>query len=231
MHIAKEWSFKDKHVAEGFDEHVREQLPWYDLATQAVVHLARHYIPVKGKVYDIGASTGNITMALSDICFDRRANIISIEESKPMVEILNKRALAYCKARDCMECYGAVKAEDALDYNFEMYDFAVCFLTFMFFPITRRRAWLNKMRTLIKPGGALVVVDKIVMPSGYVGTVLRRLAMDWKLRNGASAGEIVAKELSLAGYQRPVEENMMFPVGTKFFQLGEFAGWVIERPE
>ena len=45
MDIPTNWTFETSGVAQGFDRHVREQLPWYDLATNAILHVARHYIP------------------------------------------------------------------------------------------------------------------------------------------------------------------------------------------
>jgi hypothetical protein len=39
--IPKEWTFHSDAVADKFDRHVREQLPWFDLAAQAVAHFAR----------------------------------------------------------------------------------------------------------------------------------------------------------------------------------------------
>jgi len=50
------WTFDSKDVANSFDEHVREQLPWYDLATSAVEHIGRHYIPEGGTVYGSGGN-------------------------------------------------------------------------------------------------------------------------------------------------------------------------------
>ena len=32
------WTFESKEVAKNFDKHVREQLPWYDMLTDAVVY-------------------------------------------------------------------------------------------------------------------------------------------------------------------------------------------------
>ena len=65
---------KTSNVARGFDRHVREQLPWYDLATNAILHVARHYIPQDGLVYDFGASTGNIGRALAPILKERTSS-------------------------------------------------------------------------------------------------------------------------------------------------------------
>ena len=41
MKIPKTWTFENKEVANDFDNHVREQLPWYDFITQSVIHIAR----------------------------------------------------------------------------------------------------------------------------------------------------------------------------------------------
>lgn len=226
MNIPKEWTFQSKEVVNSFDDHVREQLPWYDLATKAVTHLGRHYVPKNGLVYDIGASTGNISCALEAAMPDRNAEIVAIEESKEMCAKLYDR-LSKLSPKSMISC----ECANAIGYDYKAYDFAVCFLTLMFFPVATRRAWVNKLSGLMKPGGALVIVDKIVTPPGYVGTALRRMAMQFKLDSGASAEDVIAKELSLSGYQRPVNPHILDTNARVFFALGEFVGWVIERVE
>ncbi len=126
---------------------------------------------------------------------------------------------------------GKLEVADALTYDFQMYDFAILFLVLMFLPICERKQFVMKLRSLIKPGGALVIVDKIITPPGYAGTCLRRMAMKWKLDAGANESEIVRKELSLAGYQRPLNPEMFRPFAVEWFRFGEFAGWLIEREE
>jgi len=64
MKIPDDWTFKSQDIAAHFDQHVKEQLPWYDLITKVIVCIARHYIESNGLVYDIGCSTGNITGAI-----------------------------------------------------------------------------------------------------------------------------------------------------------------------
>ena len=51
-YIPERWTFEDDKVAAIFDRHVREQLPWYDMATTAVAQIARHYIGAGGLVYE-----------------------------------------------------------------------------------------------------------------------------------------------------------------------------------
>lgn len=217
MNIPQNWTFKSEEVAAGFDVHVREQLPWYDLATQAVAHLGRHYLPKGGRMYDIGASTGNIGNALRSEIEARGVDFTAVEESAEMAALYSGP--------------GTIITADALTYDFKCFDFATVFLTMMFFPIAKRKAFLTHLYTLLRPGGAIVVVDKVTTPSGYVGTALRRLTMAWKYENGTSAEDILRKELSLAGYQRPVEPRLFRERGEIFFALGEFRGWVLEKRE
>jgi tRNA (cmo5U34)-methyltransferase len=215
--VPRNWTFRSRSVARHFDHHVREQLPWYDLATGAVAHLGRHYIPQGGTVYDIGASTGNIGLALKETLIQRQARFTAIEESGEMA--------------DRYQGPPQLVVADAVSFDYRPFDFAVCFLLCMFLPVPTRAAFLRRISGLIRPGGALVIVDKINTPTGYVGTALRRLAMSWKLDSGVDPSDIVRKELSLAGYQRPLNPRILPRNARQFFQVGEFVGWVIEKQE
>ena len=146
MDIPREWTFENTKVASGFDRHVREQLPWYDLVTGAVAHIARHYIPRNGLVYDIGASTGNIGQAIEETIVERKAKLVGIEASAEMC--------ARYKAP------GELVQIDALDYRFQPYDLAICYLVLMFLPVGKRQEFIDYLKSLIKPGGALLIVDK-----------------------------------------------------------------------
>jgi tRNA (cmo5U34)-methyltransferase len=158
MKIPRNWTFETEEVANGFDRHVREQLPWYDLATDALKHVARHYIPENGVVYDIGASTGNIGRALAPVIQARNARLIGIEPSEEMCKIYDAPGSAICS-----------KAED---FNFEAFDLAVL----------------------------------------------------------VSAEEIIEKELSLSGVQRPITEEQLGGSFVNWFRFGDFSGYIIERP-
>lgn len=217
LKIPSRWTFRNSAVAQNFDSHVREQLPWYDLATSAVAHLARHYIPPEGLVYDIGASTGNISRALEGTLNERRARIVSIEEAP---EMANK-----------FKGPGALVIADALGFDYEPFDFAVCFLALMFMPVQARGSFVRRLQSKLKEGGAIVVVDKIEAPGGYLGTALKRLTMSWKVQTGTAPADIVRKELALGGVQRPINPGILGKNARQFFSFGEFAGWIIESPE
>lgn len=217
MKIPKNWTFKDQEVAKNFDDHVREQLPWYTLATDAVAHVVRHYLPHNGVVYDIGASTGNIGRAIATTLKDRQAKLYAIEESKHML--------------DRYQAPGDIIFERAQSVAYKPFDVAVLFLVLMFMSVDDRMELLAKLRARLRRGGVIIIFDKQVAPSGYFGTVLRRLTMDWKLKNGATPEAIVEKELALSGVQRPISSSILGDDACCFFTFGEFGGWVIENKE
>lgn len=217
IEIPTDWTFKNASVADGFERHVREQLPWYELATGAVAHVARHYIGEKGLIYDIGASTGNISRALADTAAARTARIINIEPSPEMCDRFNGA--------------GKLVQADALDFDYEQFDVAICFLTVMFMPIGERVAFLRRLQSKIKPGGAMIVFDKTEIGVGYLSTVMHRLTIAGKVATGCDPKEIIEKELSLCGVQRPLSYQFMrhaLPNAVEMFRFGEFAGYVIE---
>lgn len=216
MEIPTNWTFETAGVAAGFDRHVREQLPWYDLATNAITHIARHYIPEGGLVYDLGAATGNIGRAIAPVLSDRGARLIGIEPSAEMV----KR----------YESPGEIVCSKAENVDYEGFDLAVVFLTLMFIEPRKRVQLMNRLRHACRPGGAIVVFDKLEPAGGYLSTVFYRLTLAGKRAAGVTPDEIVEKELSLSGVQRPITEAQLAGEFYNWFRFGDFAGWLIEKP-
>ena len=216
------WTFETPEIAAGFDAHVREQLPWYDMVTDAVVYITRNYLTEFGDIVDIGASTGNMVDKLLPLASERSADIVAIEKSVPMFNVLEKKY----RQSD----YVSVENMDVTNYpELPRADVYIVFLTMMFLPIESRKTLINSMRANCKRGGALVVVDKVCDHGGYFATVLKRLTMQFKLQQGVKPEDVLNKEMSLAGVQIPLDPAMLGEDAKLFFRMGEFAGWVIER--
>jgi tRNA (cmo5U34)-methyltransferase len=210
----KDFTFDKEMTGKNFDSHVREQLPFYSMLTNAVSMIVRNYLPKNGRMYDIGASTGNITKAIADFAKDREAEVISIDNSKDMVST--------------WDGYGICTKADAEYFIYEQFDVAVCFLVLMFMTKKERSCLIEKLQDKMNEGGIIIIVDKIMVEGNYFGTVLRRMTLDYKLKNGATPEQIINKELSLSGVQRPMDQHEIDQHDfQQFFQLGEFAGWVI----
>lgn len=214
MKIPEFWTFQSSEVATGFDAHVREQLPWYELATEAVAHIVRHYLPTNGVVYDIGASTGNVGRSIAETLQRMNGTLYAVEQSREMAELY--------------DAPGTLVVEDALAVDYQPHDVAVLFLALQFLSIEQRQELLDRLLGSLKKGGAIVIVDKFNAPGEFFGAVIRRLTMRYKLLTGTPADKILAKELSLAGCQRPLDYREIAPA-KQFFCLGEFSGYVLEN--
>ena len=216
MKVPKNWTFENKEVADDFDNHVREQLPWYDLATQAIIHIARHYIPNKGLVYDLGASTGNIGNAIKTILKERDCEFIGIEKSKEMLDMYN------CD-------FGKVINEDVKEYNYKNFDLCIAFLTIMFIEPKYREHLLEDLYNKLNVGGAILIFDKIESVGGYIGTINYRLTLAEKVKT-TNYKDIIEKELSLQGVQRPINLKLLKKYKPKlFFKFSDFVGYIIEK--
>lgn len=222
MRISEDWTFHDSSVAANFEAHVREQLPWYDLVTGATATIARHYVPEGGTVYDVGASKGNIGRALAPLLNNRHATFIAVEPSLEMAKLWTPPGDANS---------GTLLRSHAEDVAWQKCDLVVMMLTMMFVRPSRRRALFAAIIGALNPGGAIILVDRTVAGSGYPATVLWRLALAGKIAAGSDPADVVAKELSLAGVQRPLDPSMIPAGAVEWFRFGDFAGWLIEKKE
>lgn len=218
MEIPLDWTFEDKGVARGFDAHVREQLPWYDIVSNGVAHLVRTFAPMNSRVYDIGASTGNLSRALESTIFARNIDWINIEPSLQM--------------RNNFRGIGLVSALQAEEYTYQPFSCAVMMLSLMFIDPEERAGLLSKLYGAMKPKGAMIVVDKFHVGGGRVGTSLKSLTWVHKLAAGAEPEEIIRKEISLNGAQIPSDlmdfEDAGFIIH-EWFRMGEFYGIVCTK--
>lgn len=209
-----DWTFKSKDIAKGFTKHVNQHLPWYPLATNLVKCIVENYIPADGILYDIGASRGNITRELSSLIESRNISACSFEVSKEMVAEF--------------EGVGDIFEMDAVDID-GCFDVSVCFLTLMFNSIEKRARILDNLLSQVREGGCIVIVEKFEIESGgYPSTVQRRMTMRQKLESGVSHEDIVDKELSLSGVQRPMRLSELDKFSlSEFFRVGEFRGFIL----
>jgi tRNA (cmo5U34)-methyltransferase len=214
--IPPEWTFRSPELAGAFDRHVREQLPWYDLATGAVAHFARHYVPQDGVIIDVGCSTGNIGRALQPMLEARGARLIGIDSSAEMANVYDGP--------------GEFVVSDVREFDFEARrpDLVVCFLALMFVPVADRAGLVSRIVGAVRLGGAVIVFDKFEPRQGYLGVANYRLTLAAKYEAGAPPEEIIRKELSIAGLQRPLSERDL-PDFVEIFRFGDFAGLIAEK--
>ena len=215
IQIPNVWTFDSEPIASNFDNHVREQLPFYDLVSQAIVDLVALYVERQGAVVDIGASTGNIAKRLNALLVTRDAKCVSIEQSDSMARIWNAP--------------GELVHANVLDVDLPPANAVVSNLTFMFVPPSERRQLLAKILASLTDNGALILVERF--ESQYGAMANRHLIQAAKFRSGTPLNDVLSKEVSLAGVLRPLDYGLLEPYKHwQFFAYGDFRGYVVERP-
>ena len=100
----------------------------------------------------------------------------------------------------------------------------------MFIEPKYRKDLLSKLYSKLNIGGCIIIFDKIESNGGYIGTINYRLTLAEKLKT-TNAEEIINKELSLQGIQRPINYQLIKEYNPQlFFRFSDFVGYIIEKP-
>ena len=212
------WTFKNTEVAENFNEHVREQLPWYEMVTEFIVHIITSYSHDGSRIYDLGCSTGNLENELSELIANRNIEYIPIDNSQEMIE-------QYITTSNTKPILANIQ-----DFEYGHFDIAVLNLTLMFLSYDEKQSLLKKLHSKMNQYAIIIVIDKYLTTKDlYFNQVLHNMTLRMKLRY-STAENILSKELSLRGVQFPMLEKLIsqeFQEREKFFQFGNFIGHVL----
>lgn len=216
MQIPNNWTFDTKDAATCIDSHIPSELPWYPLALDLSCFLARCYLGVNGVILDLGCSTGAVTRSLSSTIIDRDLSCFSVDSSEAMVNEFSG--------------VGEIKHGDMRDYeSLPRFNVATLMLSLMFTKTEGRSEYLKRLEGKCIPGGAIIIVDKIISGGPYLNRNLARITTKLKLDSGVSEQNIIKKDMSLCGIQRATKDEIFSSNGyVKWFQVGEFAGYIKE---
>ncbi len=180
----------DESVVAVFDDMVKRSVPGYESMIQMIGLLTRTYGQDNSNYYDLGASTGNTTLALALNNKNTNVLFLAIDNSEQMVE--------QCKQNlsdkiDNLE----VICSDINDIYIENASIVVLNLTLQFIDIDKRASLIDKIFEGLKPGGALIISEKIHVDDESEQARLNELHMGFKRANGYSELEIANKRQSL----------------------------------
>lgn len=222
------WEF-DGEVASVFDDMLSRSIPQYDVMRLACFDMACKYVRSNTDILDLGCSRGESLAYLVDR-FGSDNRYIGIDVSQPMIDAARDRFKIEVER-------GVVRID-----NFDLRtgfppvlaSVTLCVLTLQFTPIEYRLRIMQDIYDHIMPGGALILVEKVIGGSAKLNASMVDIYYDLKSRNGYSQEQIERKRLSLEGVLVPMtakwNEEMMSIVGFRqidcFWRWMNFAGWV-----
>jgi len=188
------WKFSGDTV-KSFEEHIKRSVPYYEDGHKLIESLSDFFVKEDSKVYEIGSSTGKLIHSLSCRHSSKKgAYFYGIELEKDMHE--------YAKSRYSNKNLQFI-CDDINVYEFEKSDLILSYYTVQFIHPKFRQLLIDKIYNSLEWGGAFVMFEKVRASDARFQDIITTLYMDFKLENGYSAQEIVAKQKSLKGVLEP----------------------------
>lgn len=217
------------NVASVFDDMVNRSVPYYGEMQRMMAELAADHAQEGTDVYDLGCSTGT-TMVGMNTLVNPSIRFVGIDDSAEMLDKCRSKLteLGFTRPFDlrCADLNQGVQIENA--------SVVVLCLTLQFVrPIYRERL-IRDIYKGLNPGGALILIEKILAEESSFNRDFIRYYYNYKRRNQYSELEISQKREALENVLIPykLSENISllrdqgFAHCEVFFKWYNFAGLI-----
>lgn len=182
----------DDSVANVFQDMITRSVPGYRTTLAMIGVIVSKFIEENTRVYDLGCSLGAGTLIAANASHSVNYEVIGVDTSKAMIsqcqEILNEQH---------PHAPVQLKQEDMRKTPIENASVVILNFTLQFIPVTDRKALLDKIYQGLRPGGILILSEKIHFETPEKEELLYELHHDFKRRNGYSDLEISQKRTAL----------------------------------
>ena len=180
----------DKEVVEVFDDMVRRSVPGYDSMIQMIGLIARMYGQDNTNYYDLGSSTGAISLAIALNNKHQKNTFFAIDNSEEMVSKCKQNLESKI---DNLQATCA----DINQIHIENASIVVLNLTLQFIDVKDRSNLIKKIYDGLNPGGVLIISEKIHFEDKETQDQITNLHIDFKKENGYSELEIANKRQAI----------------------------------
>lgn len=193
----------DDQVASVFEDMINRSVPGYSTIISMIGVLAERYCGAGSTIYDLGASLGGASFAVAQQLPHDDYRIIAIDNSEAMTSRLSAKLAALGelggKETSRIEC----RHEDLRDSKIEDASMVILNFTLQFIEPAAREALMRKIYDGMRPGGLLVISEKIQFPDPALNELFIDSYHRFKETQGYSKLEISQKRAAL--------ENVLIP--------------------
>ena len=204
----------DEQVVKVFPDMIARSVPGYELVVPMIGMLARRYVQSDSKIYDLGCSLGAASLAMSQAVNSDGVEIIAIDNSRAMVERCSQLMLENRASVPVQ-----VRLQNMLETRVENASVVVLNFTLQFLDREQRQVLIDRMSQGMRPGGPLIISEKICFPDQQEQSDQTDWHHDFKRTQGYSDLEIAQKRNALEDVLRPETEASHFK---RFQQAGLF---------
>lgn len=226
------WTFKSKNIAEHFDDHVAHSVPLYHEIQRMTLELSDYFLRNNDTVLDIGVSTGTTIKNIDRNSPRKNLSYIGIDESQEMLNVASKNL----KGIENVELINSDlnKGFDEVKLSHKTISLVVSLFTLQFINFEHREFLLRRLYQALRPGGAIILVEKVIGSTAQFNEIMIDLYQDMKIRNGLNPTDNQKKSKSLRGIMSPtsVDQNQLllrkcgFNSIDTIFKWYNFAGFI-----
>lgn len=188
----------DAKVADVFTDMIERSVPGYRSIITMIETLTEHYAQPGSTLYDLGCSLGGATLSMRRGITADGCRIVAVDNSEAMVERCQKQV-----ERDHHTIPVEMICDDIRNVEIANASMVVLNFTLQFIPPKNRLALLQRISAGMRPGGVLILSEKVVFADEHLNTLLADIHHDFKRAHGYSDLEISQKRTAL--------ENVLVP--------------------
>ena len=188
----------DDNVARVFPDMIKRSVPGYATIVAMTGLLAGRYATPGSALYDLGCSLGASTLAMRQNLRQPECRIIGVDNSASMLE--------RCRSiidTDTHDTPVDLVCANLQDISIEDASVVVLNFTLQFIPLEIRDAVLHSIYQGMRPGGIMVLSEKVTFEDPHLNELNIDLHHEFKRANGYSELEIAQK--------RDAIENVLLP--------------------
>ena len=184
----------DEEVTQAFDDMIHRSVPGYDLLVRLLALYSDIFVTENSRVYDLGCSTGVMSRVIAQQLAGKGIEIIAIDNSPSMIQKCQQEHAAVAVSWQC---------QDLQDVEIRQASMVVLNLTLQFIKPQQRTQLIDKIYQGLKPGGVLVLTEKVLYVDAQLQKTMTELYQGFKKVQGYSDIEISQKRAAL--------ENVLIP--------------------
>lgn len=182
----------DAAVARVFPDMIRRSVPGYTTIIPMIGVITERYAQPGSHCYDLGCSLGASTLAMRHGLRQDNCQLFGVDNSSAMIE----RCEHYI-ALDDHPVPVSLRCEDVLTTELSNASVTTLNFTLQFIDPQERLGLLRRIAEATRPGGVLILSEKIRFESEQEQAIQTRLHHDFKRANGYSDLEISQKRSAL----------------------------------
>ena len=203
----------DERVVRVFADMIQRSVPGYGLVLELLALLARRFVQDESVVYDLGCSLGAATLAMHQGVEHKNVRFTVVDNSAPMIARCKQLLSEHGKGYPIEFLEDDVRRVPVRNASMTVLNF-----TLQFIPPEDREGLLRRIGEGTRPGGILVLSEKIRFDDPEQQQIQTDLHHDFKRSQGYSALEIARKRNALEQVMRPDTE-------VEHFERLRAAGW------